>query len=74
MKGAAKKVRWQHARVTGRLPPKLMRCPGCAQFIYPQTSRCPHCGGELKVLRKKALRSLEKAQRALVRLQKLLDS
>jgi uncharacterized OB-fold protein len=68
-----KKVEWSHARIKGRLPPQLVRCPRCGQHLYPQAKTCPHCGGELKVLRKKALRSLAKAQAAVQRLQKALE-
>jgi rRNA maturation endonuclease Nob1 len=68
-----KKVEWSNARIKGRLPPQLMRCPGCGQHLYPQAKTCPHCGGELRVLRKRVLKSLAKAQAALERLQRTLE-
>jgi hypothetical protein len=68
-----KRVNWQHARVKGRLPPQLVRCPGCSLHIYPQVKSCPHCGGELRVLHRKQLAALRKAQAAAEKLQKILE-
>ena len=62
------------ARIKGRLPPELIRCPGCGLHIYPQVKTCPHCKRSLTVLRKKQLQGLEKARKALATLQKLLGS
>lgn len=69
-----KPAEWSHARIKGRLPPQLVRCPGCQQHIYPQSSACPHCGGTLKILKKKQLQALRRAQAAAAKLQKLFDN
>jgi rRNA maturation endonuclease Nob1 len=65
------RVDWSHARIKGRLPPRLIRCPGCGQYIYPQGKTCVHCGGQLVVLRRKQLAAIEKAQKALSKLQEI---
>ena len=62
------------ARIKGRLPPELIRCPGCGLHIYPQVKTCPHCKRSLAVLRKKQLQNLARAKKALSTLQKLLGS
>jgi hypothetical protein len=69
-------VDWSHARIKGRLPPRLSRCPGaeCGQYIYPQGKKCPHCGGSLVVLRRKQLAAIAKAEKALAKLRSILDS
>lgn len=68
------RVDWKHARIKGRLPPQLTRCPGpeCGQYIYPQGKTCPHCGGKLVVLKRKQLAAIAKAEKAIATLQALL--
>lgn len=61
------------ARVKGRLPPQLVRCPGCGLHLYPQASTCPHCKGNLAVLGRKQRAAIKKAQAAVARLSALLD-
>src|SRR5207244_10768931 len=69
-------VDWSHARIKGRLPPRLTRCPGpdCGQYLYPSAKTCPHCGGTLVVLRKKQLAAIRKAEKAIATLRRILDS
>jgi rRNA maturation endonuclease Nob1 len=69
-----KAVEWSDARIKGRLPPQLVRCPGCHHHIYPQSKACPHCGGVLTVLKKKQLQALRRAQAAAAKLQKLFEN
>ena len=61
------------ARVKGRLPPALVRCPGCGQHLYPQALTCPHCRGDLTALSKKQLGAIKKVEGALARLSKILE-
>ena len=58
----------------GRLPPQLVRCPGCGLHLYPQASTCPHCKGELAVLGRKQLKAIKKAEAALARLSKVFGA
>ena len=67
-----KRIDWSNARVKGRLPPQLARCPGCGQYIYPTGKTCPHCGGKLAVLRRKQIAAIAKAEKALATLQRLM--
>ncbi len=71
-----KRVDWRHARIKGRLPPRLVRCPGgeCGQYIYAGGKTCPHCGGTLVTLRRKQLAALRKAERAAEKLREILGS
>jgi uncharacterized OB-fold protein len=62
------------ARVKGRLPPTLVRCPGCGQHMFPQAKKCPHCGGNFARLSKKQLKTLEKAEAALATLSRLFEN
>ena len=63
----------QSARVKGRLPPALVRCPGCGQHLYPQALTCPHCKGDLQALSQKQLKAIKKVEGALARLTRILD-
>ena len=63
----------QSARVKGRLPPALVRCPGCGQHLYPQASTCPHCKGDLRALSQKQLKAIKKVEGALAQLSKILE-
>jgi hypothetical protein len=65
---------WSHAKIKGRLPPRLIHCPGCRLHIYPQVTTCPHCGGKLTVLRRKQLAAITRAEKALAKIQELLGS
>ena len=71
-----KRVDWKHARIKGRLPPRLVRCPGpqCGQYMYPGAKTCPHCGGTLMVLRRKQLAALRRAQAAASKLAEILSA
>ena len=60
------------ARIKGRLPPRLSRCPRCQQHIFSTAKRCPHCDGELKVLQRKQLNAIKRAEAALATLQRVL--
>lgn len=60
-----------NARVKGRLPPQLVRCPGCGLHLYPQASSCPHCKGNLAVLSRKQLKAIKKAEAALANLSRI---
>ena len=62
------------ARVKGRLPPALVRCPGCSLHIYPLASSCPHCKGDLAALGRKQLKAVKKAEAALSKLSKIFSS
>ena len=62
----------KEARLKGRLPPQLTRCPGCGRHIYPQAQACPLCGGQLVVLRNKQLKALTSAHAALASLRSIL--
>ncbi len=33
-----------------RIPPTLILCRGCEQYVYPETSECPFCGGDVAAL------------------------
>lgn len=66
-------MKQQSARVKGRLPPALVRCPGCSQHIYPQALTCPHCKGDLSVLSAKQLKAIKKAEGALLKLTAILN-
>ena len=57
--------------VKGRLPQRLVPCPGCYTHIYPQAKVCPHCKGRISALRKKQLARLEKAAEAVETLKRL---
>jgi len=35
-----------------RVPPALILCRGCEQYVYPDTSRCPFCDGDVAALEK----------------------
>ena len=59
------------ARVKGRLPPVLVRCPACGLHLYPQASTCPHCKGNLAVLGRKQLKAINKAEEALSNLARI---
>lgn len=67
---------WRHARIKGRLPVALVRCPGaeCGQFIYPGGKKCPHCGGVLVTLKRKQLAALRKAEKAAETLRRILGA
>jgi hypothetical protein len=58
----------------GRLPPQLVRCPGCGQYIFPSARKCPHCGGVLAKLGKKQRDAIARAEKALATLNKLFNS
>jgi hypothetical protein len=34
----------------GRVPPELILCRGCAQFVFPGRADCVFCGGDLEAL------------------------
>ncbi len=68
-----KRVTWTSARLKGRLPPQLMRCPGCGEFLYAHEKKCPHCGGALARLKKKQLAALKKAAEAAATLERLFS-
>jgi uncharacterized protein with PIN domain len=59
------------ARLKGRLPPALARCPGCGEYIFQSAKKCPHCKGSLKRLSAKEAKAVAKAEAALATLQKL---
>ena len=61
------------ARVKGRLPPTLVRCPGCGLHLYPQARTCPHCRGDLAVLNRAQLKAMKKVETALAQLSKIFD-
>jgi predicted amidophosphoribosyltransferase len=61
-------------RLKGRLPPRLIRCPGCGQHLFPTAKTCPHCGGALAVLRRRQLRALKQAEAAVARLASLFGA
>ena len=63
----------REARIKGRLPPQLVRCPGCGLHLYPQAGVCPHCKGDLAVLGRKQLKAINQARKALARISSLLD-
>jgi uncharacterized OB-fold protein len=63
---------WSHARIKGRLPPQLARCPGCGEYVYPEAKTCPHCKGKIATLVKRQRAAIAKAERAIARLQKAL--
>ncbi len=65
---------WRSARIKGRLPPQLVRCPGaeCGQYLYPGAKTCPHCGGTLVTLKRKQLAALRKAEKAAETLKRIL--
>ncbi|MBL8955723.1 MAG: hypothetical protein JNK82_33420 [Myxococcaceae bacterium] len=67
--------KWSDARLKGRLPPQLVRCPGadCGQYIYPGGKKCPHCGGVLVTLKRKQLGALRKAEAAAATLKRILE-
>lgn len=71
-----KKCDWRHARIKGRLPPRLVRCPSaeCGQYMFAGGKKCPHCGGSLVVLRRKQLAALRKAEAAIATLQNILGA
>ena len=33
-----------------RVPPALILCRGCEQYVYPETVDCPFCGGNVPAL------------------------
>ena len=33
-----------------RVPPALILCRGCEQYVYPETIDCPFCGGNVPAL------------------------
>ena len=33
-----------------RVPPSLILCRGCEQYVYPETVDCPFCGGDVATL------------------------
>ena len=35
---------------SGRIPPKLILCRGCRQFVFPGRPDCVFCGGDLDAL------------------------
>lgn len=61
----------KQARLKGRLPPVLARCPGCGQYIFANAKKCPHCKGSLKKLSAKEAKAVARAEAALATLQKL---
>ena len=34
----------------GRIPPELILCRGCRQFVFPGRPDCVFCGGDLEAL------------------------
>lgn len=58
-------------RMKGRLPPLLVRCPGCGQHLYDSAKTCVHCGGDQATLRKKQLAAFKAAQKAAATLKRL---
>jgi hypothetical protein len=59
------------ARVKGRLPPQLVRCPGCGQHLFPTARNCPHCKGNLAAMARKERAAIRKAEKALATLKQL---
>ena len=58
--------------VPGRVPPLLMPCPGCRQFVRPRSKVCPHCGGSI-VRMAAALRTRRRnEERAAARVESIL--
>jgi hypothetical protein len=65
----------------GRVPPRLVPCPRCREFIRPSTTRCPHCSGAIVALtrsrrdqRKKERRAVADVERLIARLERVGDS
>lgn len=57
---------------TGRIPPRLELCYGCHQFVWPQTSKCPHCGTDVSAARRRYEVTQERAAWAAHKLARLL--
>lgn len=57
--------------VKGRLPPRLLPCPGCGAHLYPAAKTCPHCHRRLSTLRKEQQARLKKAAEAVETLKRL---
>jgi hypothetical protein len=62
---------WKHARINGRLPDQLTRCPNCRLHIYLHEERCPHCSADLVTLGHQQLAAIARAREALATLQRL---
>jgi hypothetical protein len=58
-------------QVKGRLPPLLVRCPGCGQHLYDTALTCVHCGADQLELKKQQLKAFKAAQRAAATLKRL---
>jgi uncharacterized OB-fold protein len=61
------------ARLKGRLPAQLIRCPSCGLHAYPTAQRCPHCKIDMASMMKQRDLSVKKAQKALSVLAALLN-
>jgi hypothetical protein len=46
------------ARIKGRLPPLLHRCPSCSRHVFKDTSACPHCGADIGAVLARRLEAL----------------
>jgi hypothetical protein len=55
----------------GRVPPALLLCPGCRQFVQPSAKRCPHCAGLMNAMQAKASAHAVAHRRLLARVERL---
>lgn len=56
----------------GRVPPTLLLCCGCWQYVMPNSVVCPHCGGDIEALKLQYDRDLSHAWSATEKLKRLL--
>jgi len=56
----------------GRVPPRLVPCPGCRQFMRPSARRCPHCGGAVAALARTLRDQREKERRVVAEVERLI--
>jgi Y-X(10)_GDL-associated radical SAM protein len=74
--GSARKHRQKKppARATTTQPSDLILCRGCNRHVLTETKICPFCSGDIQALATQHEREVRAAQRAYLRLLKLLPS
>lgn len=61
------------SRGSARIPPELLLCRGCSQFVQPDVQTCPFCGGDVHALHQAHVEKLRATRDAVFHLHWLID-